>query len=286
MIPPYLLAGVALVCAVILVLLAYLGPLGVEAIHYKTSQSAISQLEGQDIADLFLIAPVLVIGGVLTYLKRVEIAKYFLILAPVTLMYTGLSIGVGQEWSDSAYAGNAQDYFGIFLSLIIGGLILLVGTLSMFSPRDAPTFNERNLRIYVGAIGLFLVVFAGMWISQVLQVINTGDLADHSYTAAPTVFWTIRYLDLGVSIPVGFLSLFLLLSKPRRAYPIILLFFGFFVTMAAVINADVVISVLNHDASVALMGASIAIFPILGIAAVLGLLYLLKEKLSRVRAII
>jgi hypothetical protein len=122
-----------------------------------------------------------------------------------------------------------------------------------------------------------------MWISQVLQVINTGDLADHSYSTAPTVFWTIRYLDLGLSIPVGFLALSLLLSKPRKAYPIILLFFGFFITMASVVNADVVVSILNKDPSVTSMGGSIAIFPILDILAVSGIVYLVKDKFPRGR---
>jgi len=285
LIPAHLTAGVAIFCAFVLVLLAALGPLGLGVIHYKSSQSAIWQLEGQDLADLFVIAPALAIGGALILANRVRSAKYFLILTPVTLMYTGLSIGIGQEWSDPAYSGNVQNYFGIFLSMMIGGLILLVGTLSMFSERDAPNFKQRNLRIYVGVMGVFLSVFAAMWVSQILQIINTGDLADHTYSAAPTVFWTIRYLDLGISVPVGFLALSLLLSKPRKAFPIILLFFGFFITMASVVNADVAVSIVHNDPSVASMGASVAIFPILGVLAVSGLLYLVKDKLPKIRAL-
>jgi len=279
----YLLAGVAIVCAFILVLMAVLGPLGLGVIHYRTSQSGILQLEGQDLADLFVIMPILATGAALVLLKRVRSAKYFLVLAPVTLMYTGLSLGIGQEWSDPAYSGNVQNYFGIYLSLIIGGLILLIGTLSMFSEKDAPNFTKRNLKIYAGIVGVFLLVFAAMWLSQIIQVINTGDLPDHSYSAAPTVFWTIRYLDLGVSIPVGFLALFLLISKPKKAYPIILLFFGFFITMASVVNADVIVSIIHKDPSVAAMGASVAIFPILAILAYSGLLYLLQDKLPKIK---
>ena len=285
LIPSSLVAGVAIVCACVLVLLAVLGPLGLGQIHYKTSASGISQLEGQDLADLIVIVPALFMGGALILADRLHIGKYFVILTPITLMYTGLSIGIGQEWSNSAYSGNVQNYFGIFLSLIIGGLILLLGTLSMFSEQDAPHFNRKNLRIYVSVMALFLSIFAAMWISQVFQVTSTGDLSDQSYSQAPTVFWTIRYLDLGVSVPVGFLALSLLLSKPRKAYPVVLLFFGFFITMAAVVNADVVVTILHNDPSVAAAGASLAIFPTLGVLAVAGLLYLVKDKFRGIRTV-
>lgn len=156
-------------------------------------------------------------------------------------MYTGLSIGIGQEWSNPAYSGNVEDYWWLFLILIIDGLILLLGSLPMFTEANAPDFKPRGLRIYVGLMAIFFLIFAVMWISQIQQVTNAEDLADGSYKAAPTVFWTIRYLDLGISIPLGFLALFLMLSKPRKAYSILLLFFGFFITMGTAVDMMAVV---------------------------------------------
>ena len=49
---------------------------------------------------------------------------------------------------------------------------------------------------------VFFLLFAVMWISQIQQVTSTGDLPDGSYKEAPTVFWVIRYLDLGISIRI------------------------------------------------------------------------------------
>jgi glucan phosphoethanolaminetransferase (alkaline phosphatase superfamily) len=115
---------------------------------------------------------------------------------------------------------------------------------------------------------------------QTLEVINTGDLADGSYSAAPTSFWTIRYLDLGISIPVGFIALFMLLSKPERAYSLVLLFFGFFVTTATAVNAMAVMQLLNNDPAAQSLGPGIAIFAVLGVLSYSLLYYLVRDKVA------
>ena len=72
-----------------LVLIAVLGPAVTGVIRYRTSQSGIWQTQAFDITDLILLAPLLLIGGVLELLRR-NGAKFFLILTPITLMYAGL----------------------------------------------------------------------------------------------------------------------------------------------------------------------------------------------------
>jgi MFS family permease len=277
-IPWYMVGITAIICAATLIIIAVLGPIGQGIIQYRTSQSGIWQIAGQDLANLILVAPMLLIGGILCLAKRAG-SKYLLILTPITLMYTGISIGIGQEWSNSAYSGNVENYWWLFLILVIGGLILLLGSLSMFTEADAPDFKPRGLRIYVGLMAVFFLLFAAMWISQIIQVTNTGDLADGSYKAAPTAFWTIRYLDLGVSIPLGFLALFLMLSKPRKAYSILLLFFGFFITMGTAVDMMAIVQVVKGDQEVAEGG--LIIFPVLTVLSYGGLFYLVKDKIRR-----
>lgn len=276
LIPWYVTGITALICAAVLLLMAALGPMGTGDIVYRTSGSALYQNQGQDLADIFLIAPLLLIGGTLQLLRR-ENAKYFLVLTPVTLMYTGLSLGVGQEWS--AYPGNVENYFWMFMSLIIGGLVLLIGTLSQFNDADAPRFERRKLLWFVALTGMALVLFSAMWLGQVNEVIGKGDLSDGSYSDAPNLFWTIRFLDLGISVPVGFMALFLMLSRPEKAYRLVLLFFGFFITMAATVNTMALVQVLNDDPSTASMGPGLLIFPVLGALSFVGLLFLVRHKL-------
>jgi len=274
LIPWYIIGTTAIICAATLVLIAFLGPIGQEIIKYRTSQSGIWQIAGQDLANLVLIAPILLIGGILCLARR-DGSKYLLVLTPITLMYTGLSVGIGQEWSNSTYSGNVEDYWWLFGILLIGGLVLLLGSLSMFTEADAPDFKLGGLRIYVGLMTVFFLLFAVMWISQIQQVTNTGDLPDGSYKAAPTAFWTIRYLDLGISIPLGFLALFLMLSKPKKAYSILLLFFGFFITTGTAVDMMAIVQVLNEDTEATKGG--LFIFPILTAFSYGGLFYLVKR---------
>ena len=72
----------------------------------------------------------------------------------------------------------------------------------------------------------FLVLFAFMWIGEVLEVVQTGDTSTGSYQSSPVTFWTIKCLDLGLTIPLGFIGMYLLLTRPKQAYPLLLLFFG------------------------------------------------------------
>lgn len=278
LIPWYVTGAAALICAAVLIIMAALGPLGSGDIQYHTSQSGEWQLMGQALTDMFLIMPLLVAGGVLQLMRK-DSSKYLLVLTPITLMYTGLSVGIGQEWT--AYPGNAESFFWIFLTLIIGGLLLLVGTLPRFVDKDAPVFSRRGLGLFVVLTVLSLLFFTKMWVGQITDVVALGDLSDGSYSDSPNAFWAVRYLDLGICVPLGFLALFMLVSRPQKAYRLVLLFFGFLITMAVTVNAMAVVQALNGDPSIAATGAGLVIFPVMLALMLTGLFYLVRQKLTR-----
>ncbi len=278
LLPWYAVGSVAILCAIVLALAAVLGPLGTHSIHYRTSQSTLWQLEGADLVNLFVIVPILVIGGVLQLLRR-DSSKYFLILTPITLMYTGFSVGIGQEWGNPAYTGNSEQYSWLFMVMVIGGLILLISTLSMFQGADAPRFSRRGLIVYVAVMSLFLALFAFMWLSELQQVMFEGNTTAGGYAEAPVVWWTVRFLDLGISIPLGFLSLFVLLTQPRRGYPLVLLFFGFFVTLGTAVLAMGANMTLSNDPQA--QPGSLIVFGGLAALSWGGLLYLVKDRLPK-----
>ncbi len=275
LIPWYVTGAVAILCALVLIAMAALGPSGTGDIEYRTSQSGLWQVMGQDLADLFLIAPLLLVGGTLQLMRK-DVAKYLLVLTPLTLMYTGLSLGIGQEWT--AHDGDVEAYFWMFLSLVIGGLLLLIGVLPRFGPGDGTGFQRKRLMAFVFVMGLVLLLFAGMWTGQIDQVVATGDLADGSYSDSPNAFWTVRFLDLGICVPLGFVSLFLLLRRPEKGYPLVLLFFGFFLTMAVTVNAMALVQLLNDDPAAEAMGAGLFIFPVMAVLFLVGLYYLLRHR--------
>lgn len=275
----YVVGFTAILCGLVIVLIAILGPLGLGIMEHRTSLSGIYQTSGQDLANLLLLTPLLVVGGIL-HMRKHGGSKYFLIMTPLTLIYCGLSYGIGQEWSNPAYVGNIENYFWLFWAMIVGGLIIGMSSLSMFTDDDAPEFSQRGLRIYVLLLSIFLLFFAMMWSSEVFEVMATGDTSSGSYLSTPTVFWVIRYLDLGISIPVGFISVYLLITRPKQAYPIILLFFGFFVTLGTAVNTMALVQLLSGDPELAGAAASgLVIFPVLGILAWSGFYYLIKDKI-------
>lgn len=260
--------------ALVVATLAVLGPLILGVIHYPTSQSAIWQSMGVDAVNLIVMVPVLVIGGTLLLLRR-DGAKYFLVLAPVTLFSLALEAGAGEEWSQ--YPGNLEQFAWLYIVEIIVALVLLVGVLPMFSGKDAPAFGRRGLRIYVAFVTLLLVLFTVMWLQELVQVSTTGNTATGSYRNSPAGFWMVRFMDLGVTIPLGFLGMYLLLTKPAKAYALVLLFFGFFVTMGTSVTAMGLVMFLNHDPEA--QAGALVIFPMLTIMSWTGLLYLIKDKL-------
>jgi len=281
LVPSFAMAGTAFFCAVILAAVAVLGPAFLNVIHYHTSQSVIWQTQAFDITDLIVIVPLLVIGGVFTLLKK-QSSKYFLVLTPIVLLYLGLEYGIGQEWGNPTYTGNSEAFSGLFLAMTIGGLILLLASLPRFTPKDAPGFKTKWLRVYVAVMAVFLLMFAYMWSSQLLQVITSGNTTAGDYLSAPTGWWMVKFMDLGVTIPLGFIALLLLLSKPQRAYPLVLLFFGFFITLGTAVNASAIIEVINKDPTVTTGtgAAGLVIFPVLALLAYGGLFYLVKDKLE------
>ncbi|MHA2296994.1 MAG: hypothetical protein ACXAEU_13865 [Candidatus Hodarchaeales archaeon] len=273
----YVVGLAALICAGGLVLLSLLGPLGLGLISYKTSISALYQVEGQDLVNLLLIAPLCLIGGILHFRKD-ENSKYFLILVPIyTVLYVGYAYGVGMEWSNSQYTGNSEQYFWLYLLLMITGFILLLSSLSMFSEENVPDFNPKSLKIYIGFITVFLVLFALMWFREIIEVLTIGNTSSGSYLDSPTVFWAVKYLDTGFTIPLGFISLYLLATRPKKAYPFMLLFFGFFITLSTAVFAMAIVMLLNGDPS--LQAEGLVIFPILMILAYAGFFYLIKDKI-------
>ena len=273
----YTIGLTAIVVGIAIAIISIFGPLGLDIIQYASSESAITQGMGQDLVNLVLITPICLIGGFLHILKR-ENAKYLLILVPLySLLYTGLAYGLFPEWSHPTFTGNSEQYSILFFMVIIGSLILLISTYSMFSPEDAPDFNKRNLTIYIVVMTIFLVLFAFMWIGEYLEVLTTGDTSTGSYSEAPTIFWVIRYLDLGITIPLGFIGLYLLYTRTKQAYPVMLLFFGYFVTISTAVVGMAIVMVLRSDPN--LQPGGLVIFPILSILAWVGLLYLVKDKL-------
>src|ERR1035437_1313090 len=269
-------ALISIATGIILIYLAIEGPLFLQHIKYKTAKIINNQLAGQDIVNIFLLSPILIVGGVALFFKK-RISKYLLITTPLYLIYFVLSYTIGWEWSSPKYSGNSELYTFHFLFILISSLIILLYSLSIFPKNVESTFKRKGLIVYSVLFSLFLLVFASMWIKEVEEVMSTG--TTRAYDIAPTAFWVIRIFDLGFSIPLGFISVYLLWARPNTSYAIQFMFYGFFLTMIIAVNAMGIIMLVNNDPT--FMMRDLTVFLILALIVITGFVYILRNHKTK-----
>ena len=262
------IAGVALAAGLALAYLAIQGPLVRGVIAYKTAPGIMGQLAGQDAVNLALMSPLLLAGAILLLLRK-TLAKHLLIATPLFLIYYVLSYTIGWEWGSTAYTGNSERWFFLYLFVLVAALVILLYALAVF-PKDVESrFKKGGLAVYSAVFALFLLVFAGMWAKEVREVIATG--TSRGYDIAPTAFWLVRVFDLGFSIPLGLISVYLLWARPNKAFPVVSLFYGFFFTQIVAVNAMGWAMFLKKDPT--FLWRDLAVFHALALVIAFGYLY-------------
>jgi hypothetical protein len=263
---------VAVMAGFVLIYLAIQGPLIRGAIKYKTAEITNNQLVGQDLVNLVLMSPLLILGGIGLFLKKRH-AKYALIATPLFLIYYAIAYTVGWEWSSPAYAGNSERYTFHFLFVLIAALIILLYALAVFPKNAVGRFKKGGLAVYSAVFTLFLLVFGGMWVKEILEVIAAG--TTRGYDLYPTAFWLVRIIDLGFSMPLGLISVYLLWARPDKAYPVICLFYGFFFTQILAVNAMGWMMFLKKDPT--FLMRDMAVFSVLALIIAFGFLYVRRN---------
>lgn len=256
----------------ILIYLAIQGPLLLNNIKYKTADVINNQLIGQDAVNLFILAPISIVGGIALFLKK-RISKYLLIATPLYLIYYALSYTIGWEWSSDKYTGNSELYTFHFLFILISSLVVLMYSLAVFPQNVKSNFKKKGLIIYSTLFSFFLLIFASMWIKEILEVMATG--TTRAYDIAPTAFWLVRIFDLGFSIPLGLVSVYLLWARPNTSYPIQFMFYGFFLTMILAVNAMGLMMLINNDPT--FLMRDLIVFIVLALIIFVGFIYIMKN---------
>jgi len=261
----------SLICAVLLIYLGIQGPLFQNAIVYRTHPSVNNQLIAQDAVNTFLISPLLLLAAWGLYARK-RFAKYLLALTPLFLLYYAISYMVGWEWMAADYSGNSQLWFFHYLGVMVAALIILFYSLSAFKARQKPHFSKRGLMIYSVIFTIFMAMFAAMWMKEIFEFFTKGTA--RGYDLAPAAFWLVRCFDLGFSIPLGFISLYLLWLRPQTTFPVQMLLYGFFLSMSVVVNAMGWVMMINHDPAADPMGN--IVFVILMLISFFGYFYILR----------
>jgi hypothetical protein len=267
---------ISIATGITLIYLAIQGPLFLHNIKYKTAEVINNQLVGQDFVNMFILSPILIIGGITLFFKK-RISKYLLIITPLYLIYFVLSYTIGFEWSSTKYNGNSESYTFYFLFILISSLFILLYSLSIFPKNVESSFGKKGLAVYSILFSLFILIFASMWIKEVQEVVSTG--TTRAYDIAPTAFWLVRIFDLGFTVPLGLISVYLLWVSPNTTYSVQFMFYGFFLTMIIAVTTMGILMFLKNDP--AFLMRDLTVFSILALIIFIGFIYVLRNYKSK-----
>lgn len=175
-----------------------LGPLVLDVIRYHASGGAVNQVAGGDVAGLVLVAPVSLFAAVLVW--RRHRAGPVLALAPALYaLYMYLQLAVGGEFL--RYPGNSERFFPLFLVLFVLAGAIVVGAWHDMAGRRLPEPARGVSRVFgwfAVVIALFLTV--GLHLPGLVDAWSVEPTGPE-YLADPTLFWLVKFMDLGLVVP-------------------------------------------------------------------------------------
>jgi heme/copper-type cytochrome/quinol oxidase subunit 3 len=188
-----LLGGGIVACVV-------LGPLVLDLMVYRVSESARRQVIGVDATGLFVVAPVSIAVGVTVLRGRRNLVP--LGLAPaVFAAYTYTQLFVGNEYLHRP--GNVEKFSPLLLATFVLALAVIVGVTNLWSnmplPRTSP-HTDRVAGVTMLLIAAFVVV--GIHLPSYVDAISAHPTGQ-GYLADPTVFWLVKFIDLGLLTPAA-----------------------------------------------------------------------------------
>lgn len=194
------LAPALLVLGVGTAAVAVLGPLWLDVLVHRTSDTTVQQLVGADLAGLVVVAPFAIVTAWLAW--RRHPAAPVLALAPgAYAAYTFTQYALGQEFLD--VPGNVERFFPLLLGLFVLGAAILIGSWTSVDADDLPPLSRRLERIAATALfvvavflvfGLHLPMLPDAWSDAPTRV---------EYVSSPTAFWLVKFMDLGILVPAA-----------------------------------------------------------------------------------
>ncbi len=185
--------GVGLACAPLL------GPLALGVMEYRTSPTTLNQLLGADAAGLLVIAPLCLVAAYLV-VRGHRAGPPLAAGIGVYAVYTYTQVIVGQEYL--RLPGNVERFFPLLLAIFILGEATLV-----LAWRQLPPDPPRTSRLLERLTGWLLLLLAAFLVFGLhLRTVLTAWTEPQSlteYASAPTPFWLVKLMDLGIIVPVA-----------------------------------------------------------------------------------
>ena len=174
--------------------------------HFDTVASA-SQERGQDVVTLFLGIPLLLLSLFL-YLRGSLRGQLFLTGTLGYFLYT---------YGSMAFLTTYNQLFLVYVTLFSTSLFAFVIAFTSIDMRTLPShfsphLPRRSIAVFLLAIGVFLLL---MWLGLIVPPLAQGQTPQGLESTTTLV---IQVLDLGIIVPVAFLSGILLLRRAPLGY--------------------------------------------------------------------
>ena len=194
------LAGGLALLGGLVVLYAVLGPLVLDAIHFRTSASGLNQIRGGDLAALAVVAPSCFAIAWLAW--RGHPAAPVLALAPgLFAMYMYSQLILANEYLYRP--GNVERFFPLLLGMFILAAAIVLRCWGLARSEQLPESTRRLQRgsgILLVAMAAFVVV--GIHLRQLVDALSDQPTGAE-YLALPTTFWVVKFYDLGIVAPAA-----------------------------------------------------------------------------------
>ncbi len=191
-------ARAAAVCSgllgALLVIAAALGPLMSGIVRFHLSEDALIQYVGGEIVTLVLAVVLLV--AVPAWWTGAPWAAAVSAGGCAYVVYTMATVVAGQDYD--RYPGNAEKAFLLYAAITATAVVLLVLAARLLVESGGRGAVPRQATAWL-LLGLG-IVFALIWIGQAVGHYRQGP--SQEYESATALFWLVKYLDLGVVIPL------------------------------------------------------------------------------------
>lgn len=194
-----LLAGILAATAVAIAAAAMVGPVGLDLLRYRTSDTTLNQLLGSDAAALVVVAP-LALGAALLAARRHPAAPLLATGIGGYAVYTYAQVIIGQEYL--RLPGNVERFFPLLLTVfLLAEALVILGWRA--TPAHLPPPSPRLART-AGVTLLLVAAFLVFGLHLRSMLIAWQDPAQLTeYASSPTPFWMVKLMDLGIIVPAA-----------------------------------------------------------------------------------
>ena len=238
------LPGLLFVLAGLLAANSMLGPLGLETIEYRYSESLINQGIGLDAIALIGAVPVAIWAARLV-IRRHPAGPVLAFIPGTFAAYMAPQYIVGPEYL--VLPGNNERFFVFHLALFVAGIATTVVAWhsidrSSLEPSTAQSDRRRSLVLF----GVVAFIFGGRWIAGIVDLLG-GEPTNLDYQENPTAYLLIGVLDLGIVVPAALAAALGLRRHASWARTAAYAVIGWFALVPAAVAAMAIVMQVNDD---------------------------------------